>query len=126
MTETAKPRILIADDEENILNAVSIVLKGTFEVTTASRGDTALVAYRDGSFDLVISDVKMPGLDGIELFREIKQIKPDQKYIFISVSSILHDDPEAREILDSRADGFLGKPYRIPELLSLIDSVLKS
>jgi len=124
--ETAKPRILIADDEENILTAVSIVLKEAFNITTASRGDTALDAYRDGTFDLVISDVKMPGLDGIELFREIKQIKPDQKYIFISVSSIFHDDPEAREILDSRADGFLGKPYRIPELLSLIDSVLQS
>jgi two-component system response regulator GlrR len=124
--EKAKPRILIADDEENILEAVSIVLKEAFDITTAARGDTALDAYRKNAFDLVISDVKMPGLDGIELFREVKAINPDQKYIFISVSSILHDDPEAREILDRRAEGFLGKPYRIPELLSLIDKVLQS
>ena len=121
-----KPGILIADDEENILEALTIVLQGKYEITAASRGDAALSTYREGSFDLVISDVKMPGLDGIELFREIKRINPDQKYIFISVSSLLHDDSEAREILGERADGFLGKPYRIPELLALIDKVLKS
>lgn len=124
--ERVKPSILIADDEENILEGVTIVLKGAFDITTALRGDTALELYRESSFDLVISDVKMPGLDGIELFREIKKINPGQKYVFISVSSMLYDDPEAREILDSLADGFLGKPYRIPELLSLIDKVLRS
>jgi two-component system response regulator GlrR len=120
-----KPRILIADDEKNILEAVTIVLQDMFDVTAIPRGDTALSVYRDGAFDLVISDVKMPGLDGIELFREIKKIHPHQKFIFITVSSVIHEDPEAGEILNKKADGFLGKPYRVPDLIALIQKVLK-
>jgi two-component system response regulator GlrR len=119
-----RPRILIADDQKNILEAVTVVLTDMFDITAVPRGDTALSAYRDGSFDLVISDVKMPGLNGFELFREIKKIRPGQKFIFISVAGVLHEDPEASEILDEKADGFLGKPYRMPDLIALVEKVL--
>jgi two-component system response regulator GlrR len=120
-----RPTILIADDEKNILEAVTIVLQDMFDVTAVPRGDTALDVYRNGSFDLVISDVKMPGLDGIEPFREVKKIHPGQKFIFLSVSSVLHDDPVAGKILHEKADGFLGKPYRVPDLIALLERVLK-
>jgi DNA-binding response OmpR family regulator len=126
MSEKNRASILIVDDEENILDAVTIVLRDRFDITSAGRGDVALDLFRKGSFDLVISDVRMPGLDGVELFREIRKLKPDQKFVFISVSRLFQDDPESLRILKEDADGFLSKPYRISELLELIESVLRS
>jgi DNA-binding NtrC family response regulator len=124
MSETNRASILIVDDEENILDAVTIVLRDRFDITSAGRGDLALDLFRKGSFDLVISDVRMPGLDGIELFRKVKDLKPDQKFVFISVSRLFQDNPESLKILTEEAVGFLSKPYRISELLELVESVL--
>lgn len=124
MSEKNRASILIVDDEENILDAVTIVLRDRFDITPAGRGDVALDLFTKGSFDLVISDVRMPGLDGVELFRKIKDLKPDQKFVFISVSRLFQDNPESLKILTEEADGFLSKPYRISELLELVESVL--
>ncbi len=114
----------MVDDEENILEAVTIVLGPEYDITQARRGDRALEIFRKGSFDLVISDVRMPGLDGIDFFREVRKLKPGQKFIFISVASLFYDDPETSGIVFDEADGFLGKPYRIPELVKLVETVL--
>ena len=116
-----KPGILIVDDEENILNAVALVLGTRYDVATAHRGDKALSFYRRGSCDLTVSDVRMPGMDGLELFREVKKLNPGQKFVFLSVSSFMGDGPDNQVILQKGADGFLGKPCRMPELLALIE-----
>ena len=87
-------------------------------------GDTALELFRNGHFDLVVSDVRMPGMDGINLFREVRKIAPDQKFVFLSASTAFYDDHRSLEILKKESNGFLGKPYRIEELQSFIRSVL--
>jgi CheY-like chemotaxis protein len=124
MTENRKERVLIAEDEDNIREALATVLGDIFDITAVGRGDAALELLRNESFDLVLSDVRMPGLDGIALFRNVKRFKPEQKFIFLTVSSLFSDDPEARDILTREADAFLGKPYRIPALIDLINKVL--
>ena len=122
--EDRKQKILIADDEENILEAVTMVLQDRYSVTPAKRGDEALSIYREGRFDLVISDIRMPGLNGIEFFRSVKRILPAQKFLFTSVSGMFYDDPDGQKILTDGADGFLSKPYRIADLVSLIEKIL--
>ena len=124
MTESENKRILIAEDEENIREALAVVLEDYYEITAVGRGDTALELLKSEPFDLILSDVRMPGLDGIELFRKAKKINPDQKFIFLTVSSLFEDDPEARNILTREADAFLGKPYRITELIPLVEKIL--
>lgn len=119
-----KKRVLIAEDEDNIREALATVLEEYYSITSVGRGDLALALLKNEPFDLVLSDVRMPGLDGIELFRAAKEIKPGQKFIFLTVSSLFEEDPEARDILMKEADAFLGKPYRLPDLIILIDKVL--
>ena len=119
-----KARILIADDEENILEAVSLVLNDVYDINTAARGDDALRLYQDGSYDLVISDVRMPGLNGIDLFRKVRELNPLQKFIFVTVSTIFYENADLKPILTEESDGYLGKPYRVAELLELIRQTL--
>ena len=124
MSEEKRGSILFVEDDESILEVIAIFLREDYAVTTAARGDTALECFREGSFDLVISDVRMPGLDGIGLFREVRRLRPGQKFIFTSVAAANEDNPEVRQILTREADGFVGKPYRAPELVKLVDMIL--
>lgn len=116
--------ILIAEDEKTIREGLSALLDDRFDVTPAEDGSVALSLARQKAFDLILSDVRMPCMDGMELFREVKKIRPGQKFVFLTVSGIFEDDAEAASILTEQADAFLGKPYRVPELLAVIEKVL--
>lgn len=119
-------RILIAEDEKSIREGLAAILSDRFDVTLAEDGGVALSLASDQEFDLILSDVRMPGMDGLDLFREVKKHRPCQKFVFLTVSGIFADDPEVTSILTEQADAFLGKPYRIHELLATIERVLGS
>src|SRR6185437_3367023 len=71
-------RILIVDDERPILLTLAANLElDDFEVATAESGAAALELLARETFDLVLSDVRMPGMNGVELFRRIRQLRPD-------------------------------------------------
>ena len=77
--------VLYVEDEENIRNQISKMLKQLFNsVEVASNGVEALEMYKDNSYDLVITDLKMPLMDGIELCESIISINRDQLIILIS------------------------------------------
>ncbi len=124
MPEQKKKKILMVEDEPSILEATTIVLREKYDVTSVQRGDEALRLFKEREFDLVVSDVRMPGLNGLNLFQEIKKLKQDQKFIFISVSSLFYQDEEAQQIIYKHSDGFLGKPYRIADLYALVEKVI--
>ena len=119
-----KKTILVAEDEETIREGLTAILADRYDVTPAASGDDALSLTESSPFDLILSDVRMPGLSGIELFRKVKKLRPGQKCVFLTVSGLFEEDPESQIILSEKADGFLGKPYRIPELFALIEKVL--
>ena len=81
-----KYTILLVDDEEYILRVLQRVLgeEKRFEMITATSGQEALEKIRQNSIDLVISDQRMPGMTGIELLTQIKQMYPDSVRIILS------------------------------------------
>ncbi|MCG8637694.1 MAG: response regulator [Desulfobacterales bacterium] len=106
--------ILLVDDEEGIRNVLNITLTHAgFKVLLAPDGDRGLAVFRDRKPDIVITDIKMPGIDGIELLREIKQISPDTEVIMITG----HGDMDlAVKSLQYEAADFITKPIDSEEL----------
>ncbi len=109
-------KILLVDDEPDILRVLSISLKADgYNVTTAQNGEDALVLYRKESPRIVLTDIKMPGMNGIEVLREIKKIDDETEVIIITG----HGDIEsAIEALQYGASDFINKPVR-DEALSI-------
>lgn len=114
-------RILVVDDEEFMLNSLSklLGLMG-FGTETAGSGEGALEIINSQSIDLVITDVNMPGMSGMELLKHIKQDKPELPVIIITGFGIEKAQAMAKE---NEADGFLPKPFRMNDIKNLIDRV---
>ncbi|MBW1783693.1 MAG: response regulator [Deltaproteobacteria bacterium] len=113
-----KTKILIVDDEESIRSLLSISLsyKG-FEVFTAEDGKKAIEIFRRESPPIVITDIKMPGIDGMALLRNIRHLDPDTRVIVITG----HGDMEsAVESLKLEASDFISKPVKEEALMVAI------
>ncbi len=119
-----KWKILLIDDEPDILYFVKLNLErnGEYEVTTVNSGVEGLKKFNELEFDLVITDYKMPGMDGKEVVRQIKNIKPDSAVVLFS---IYHDD--SATIADEsikKADGIISKPVDQDQLKQVIEKAL--
>ncbi|UCH92474.1 MAG: sigma-54-dependent Fis family transcriptional regulator [Candidatus Aminicenantes bacterium] len=118
--ETVK--ILVVDDDLSIRNMLSIVLKTSgYEVTTVDSGESALKRLNTESFDLVISDIKMPGISGIELLKKIKTINPEIPMIMITAFASANDAVEA---MKRGAEDYITKPFNLDELKLIIEKSL--
>ncbi len=109
MTDTLPPpSLLLVDDEEGIRRVMSLLLRDMgYAVTAASKGDEALAFYKEQRPAIVISDIKMPGMDGIVLLKEIKKFDPDAEVLLLTG----HGDMElAIAGLRNGAGDFLNKP----------------
>lgn len=119
-------KILVVDDEEIIRNSLSIFLKSEgFEVDEAGDGETALekITNSDSSgFDLVITDIKMPGLDGIALLKKVSKIQPETFFIIISAYAALET---AISALRFGAYDYIIKPLEFEDVLFKIKKLLE-
>ena len=78
-------KILIVDDEKDILTFLDSMLTNEgFQVRSALRGDEAIEIFKSEPFDLVITDIRMPGMDGLEVMRQTKQIDEDMEIIILT------------------------------------------
>ena len=114
--------ILVVDDEPQIRRVMrtTLVAQG-YEVSDARTGDDALALIRSEKYDLVLLDVNMPGISGIQTCREIR-LGSDLPIIMVTVRSAERDKVQA---LDAGADGYLTKPFSVAELLARIRAVLR-
>jgi len=112
--------ILIVDDDPNLRDLLVDTLGAIgYRTTGASDGIEALQMLKEEKFDLMISDIKMPGIDGIALLKKTRRYYPDLPVLFITgVAS-----PEI--IGRASPDGFLAKPFRISHIEELIEDALK-
>jgi len=118
MERNEKTRILLIDDEESIRRLLSISLghKG-FEVITAEDGKQGLKMFRKETPKIVLTDIKMPDIDGLEVLRQVKALDPEAQVIVITG----HGDMEsAIEALKLEASDFLNKPIRDEALMIAI------
>ena len=103
-------KILLIDDEQDILRVLSMSLRiDGYEVITAKSGEEGLRLFKTQSPDLVLTDVKMPGMDGIEVLRNIKSLEADAEVIIITGHG---DIDNAIEALKLGASDFINKPVR--------------
>jgi DNA-binding response OmpR family regulator len=116
-------KILVADDEQEIRNLLEHFLKGQgYEVVLASDGNQALELAVEENPQLVILDIKMPGLDGLEVCKRLKE-KEQTKLIPVIVITGFEDNK--MEALDLGADDFVNKPFDMAEIFSRVKSALQ-
>ena len=115
--------LLLVDDEEIILRAIKkFIRKENYTISTASGGEEALGLLRESSFDLVITDLVMPGTGGLKVLQEAKSIDPFTTVIILTGCG---DMKSAIEALRLGADDFLSKPCDPNELLARMENCLK-
>jgi excisionase family DNA binding protein len=113
---TERPRILVVDDESSIRDLLSKTLAlAEYDVDTASDGRSALERLRLYPYDLLIADLKMPGIDGLSVIREAKRLKTDLPVIIITGYST---ETAAIEAVNLGVSGYLTKPFRVPQVLA--------
>ena len=113
---TARPRILVVDDESSIRDLLAKTLAlAEYDVDTAPDGRSALERLRLYPYDLLIADLKMPGIDGLNVIREAKRLKSDLPVIIITGYST---ETAAIEAVNLGVSGYLTKPFRVPQVLA--------
>ena len=117
-------RILVIDDEPDMLMLMSMIIEENteWEVETTNNPSEGLKMVMENDYDLVIADLKMPGLDGMEVFEELKEMKPDIPVIIITAYGSLEIADEAR---NKGVADFITKPFRKDTILFTMDRVLE-
>jgi two-component system KDP operon response regulator KdpE len=119
---TEKQRILIVDDEPQITRVLRTSLTSHgYDVRSAADGESALETYGDWHPDLVLTDLSMPNLNGIELCRRLRQLST----VPIVVLSVKGEEQTKVEALDAGADDYVTKPFGMDELLARIRAALR-
>jgi two-component system, OmpR family, KDP operon response regulator KdpE len=115
-------RILVVDDEPQIRRVLRATLTDQgYEVQDARSGDDALIAMRESRFDLVLLDMNMPGLGGLETCRAIRA-SSEVAIIMLTVHNL---EKEKVAALDAGADDYVTKPFSTPELLARVRAALR-
>ncbi|MDQ1316771.1 MAG: Sigma-54-dependent Fis family transcriptional regulator [Candidatus Poribacteria bacterium] len=119
-----KPFILIVDDEETQrIMLKKILVREGYDVETASNGRDALEKFKETSADVVVTDIKMPDMNGLELFREIKRLNTDTLVILITAYGTIES---AVQVMAEGASYYLTKPIDPNHLKVLIKKALES
>lgn len=117
-------RLLVVDDEPRLLRAVAVDLRGEgYDVSVARSGGEALISVAQKMPDLIVSDVRMPGMDGYELARRLRR---NQSTALVPIVFLTAKDAIEDRIEGFRAgiDAYLTKPFEPDELLAVIASIL--
>jgi len=123
MSDAIKPNVLLVDDEEKFLDVLSQRL-GTrgVDAETATSGEDALVKMKNRSFDVIILDVMMPGIGGIETLKRIRKENPEVQIIMLTGQGTID---KAVEAMKEGAIEFLEKPADIDTLMDKIGEAKK-
>ena len=113
---TSRPRVLVVDDEASIRDLLAKTLAlAEYDVDLAPDGRAALERLRIIPYDLLITDLKMPGVDGLTVIREARRLKTDIPVIIITGFST---ESSAIEAVNLGVSGYLTKPFRVPRVLA--------
>ena len=121
-SRTEAPRVLVADDEESIRELLARTLAlAEYDVETVGDARAALDRLRMADYDLLIADLRMPGMDGLLLVREARRLHPTMPVIIITGYS---SEASAIEAVNLGVVGYLVKPFRVPQVLSAVARAL--
>src|ERR687893_2395269 len=116
-------KLLIVDDEQGMRQLLSIVFgREGHSVRVAENGRRALELLRQEPADLIVSDVKMPDMNGIELLRRVREFLPDVSVVMMTAFATVET---AREAFKLGADDFIQKPFDVDELKLIVEKALE-
>ena len=120
----ARPRILIADDEEGIRESLSLILGEHYELIFVHDGEGALEALRQPSFDMVLLDIKMPKMDGLEVLRTLQ--REGRNHLPPVIMLTAYQSVElAKEAVKLGACNYLPKPFERDQILTAVKGALR-
>lgn len=118
-------KVMIVDDEADVISVLGIVLEENgFEVDTFEDPIVALKSYRAGVYDLLILDIKMPEMDGFELYDQIKKIDDNAKVCFLTASEMYYKNSRKEKYCSLDKDLFIQKPIANEDLVEEINKIL--
>lgn len=120
---TGKPMVLVIDDDDEFCDQIELVLRKDFKVVTATSGKEGVSVASKHRPDLILLDILMPGLDGYEVCRVLKESDATKNTPVIILSSTDREDVWARAE-DAGADDFISKTFKRKELLEKVRSHL--
>ncbi|RLG20475.1 hypothetical protein DRN74_05400 [Candidatus Micrarchaeota archaeon] len=113
--------ILIVDDEVGMRETLSDILEDMgYHVAIAADGYEAVEKVKDNYFDVILMDVKMPGMDGVDTFREIKRISPETAVVMMTAYAV---DDRLRDAMSEGAYGVFYKPLEMQKVVELVEGV---
>lgn len=118
-----RPRLLLAEDDEALASLLEeYLLEAEYDVVVHRRGDTALEALKQEHFDLVLSDIVMPGADGLTLLRYVHESAGDTLIILMTGYSGIEN---ALHAVEQGAYDFVSKPFQLPEIRVRVDNAIR-
>ena len=115
-------RFLVVDDDDELRRNICEILSGRFEVVEAEDGTTALTKLEDDNIDLVLLDLMMPDMSGMDVLKRIKEISPKTKVIMITAFATISNAVEA---VKHGASDYIAKPFKIDVLMTTIRRVIE-
>jgi CheY-like chemotaxis protein len=116
-----KGRVFIVDDDRDHAESIADVLEQRgYAVEVATSGEEGARRFREATFDLVLMDVKLPGMNGVETFAEFRKIRPDARVVMMTGFSV---EQLLAQAVEDGALGVLRKPFPIADLLDLLERV---
>jgi len=117
-----RPKVLVADDKESILSLLRSVLGPACDITSSQNGQHALALALAGDFDVVVSDIRMPELDGFALLNELRKVKPDVEVVLMTAFGSVE---KAVEAMRAGAFDYLTKPFDPDEALLTVERAVE-
>ncbi|MGD1019627.1 MAG: ATP-binding protein [Verrucomicrobiia bacterium] len=123
--ESSRRTVLIVDDEPNVLALLKMVMtRNGYEVVTASNGQQALERVTARSYDLILSDMRMPGMDGRKFFETVKKRNPAlaHRIVFVTGDTV---SPDTQAFFEETGNRWLSKPFNIAQVVDTVNEVLE-
>jgi two-component system response regulator HydG len=118
---SAQVSILIVDDDRDLAESLADVLEARgYAVELAGSGEEGVARFRQRDFDLVFTDVKLPGMNGVESFFAFRRIKPDAKVVMMTGFSV---EQLLAQAIENGALAVLHKPFAIPDILAVLERI---
>jgi len=118
-----KTNILVVDDRRSIRLTLGRILEDEdYNVVTVENGYQAIEAVRETHFDVIFMDIKMPGINGVQTFREVKKIDPEAAVIMMTAYSV---EDLVKEALEEGAYAIVYKPFDIERIIAIIEELLR-
>ncbi len=121
--EDKKRNVLIVEDESVILQLLSTVLEMKYDCSTAENAMQALSLIKNNKFDLILADVGLPGLSGLELCHIAQRTSPQTLVVLMSG---MNDEDSAKDATKAGAFDFLKKPFNLSEAMECVERALNS